>query len=177
MVVGLVIFKGFVPPGDFRSNRYYKERLAEGDDPSMILREAWNRPEIAALALEKGANVNRGQVIDAMSTHLKYYGRGIKKAKWFIERGADVDFVGYGSKSTLQPTTALLKATENCDLHAVEFLIENGADVNLSVSQRSPVLYAALCKEIDVVKKLIANGADINVKGFWHQRQKSIGVM
>lgn len=49
------------------------------------------------------------------------------------------------------------------DLHAVELLIAEGTDVNLSSGDRQPPLYLAIEQQwVEIVRRLLTAGADVN---------------
>jgi len=60
--------------------------------------------------------------------------------------------------------SALLYASFQGYSEITRILIENGADINVSVSGVTPLLAAIKGKSIDTVKVLVGNGADINKK-------------
>jgi len=60
--------------------------------------------------------------------------------------------------------TALSQATFRCDFKLVKYLVENGANVNLTSADRLRPLQLAVIKDrLDIVKYLVENGADVNL--------------
>ena len=59
--------------------------------------------------------------------------------------------------------TLLLSAIENENIEVVEYLVEQGADLDIpSDDGRSPLIVAAEKANFEIIKKLIENGVDIN---------------
>jgi ankyrin repeat protein len=85
------------------------------------------------------------------------YIKGVEKV---LKLGADINYkYKYG-------WTPLLFATMKGHKDIVEFLIENGADINVKYGAdgNTPLLFATRCEYKDIVEILLKNGADTNIK-------------
>ena len=69
--------------------------------------------------------------------------------------------VGCGNSEANQ---ALLDAAKFGDIEAAKEAIEDGADVNAIVNDRTPLSAATWKGQTEIVKRLIAEGADVNTK-------------
>ena len=182
-VLMISIFSSFLIE-DLAKAASFEERIAAGESPWRVLRDRelhYVEIEELELILANGFDVNartshpgatsgntfliqamrqrsyRGLHDDRRRDHLLQVGR------WFIDNGADTELRGLYSQ------TALLVASEKCDIEAVNMLVANGADVNVRETdprkhRRTPLIYAALCEHIGMVQHLVENGADINAK-------------
>ena len=74
---------------------------------------------------------------------------------------ATVGLVGCGNSEANQ---ALLDAAKFGDIEAAQEAIEDGADVNAIVNERTPFSAATWKGQTEIVKLLIAEGADVNTK-------------
>ncbi|MEI0493051.1 ankyrin repeat domain-containing protein [Brachyspira intermedia] len=82
-----------------------------------------------------------------------------------IERIKDLmDYIDINTKDTYG-INALMHALIFNNLESVEFLLENGADVNsIDYEYQTPLIYAVQKNNAEIVKLLISKGADINFK-------------
>jgi len=70
-----------------------------------------------------------------------------------------------GAKTTISPEfgmDALSLAVYNGDIESVQLLIENGADINRSHDNFSPIMIAVTTGSLEMTKLLTENGADVN---------------
>lgn len=110
--------------------------------------------------IELGADVNLGNPL--IHILLMEDGEEEEKMEWFIEKGANVN------QQNENGETPLIHATMLSNQRAIDFLIENDADVNIrDTANESTALEWALSNSdtpIDVVKTLCEVGADLNAK-------------
>ena len=82
----------------------------------------------------------------------------IEMAKLMVNYGINVNYARF---RTEQPPPLLHKAIDNGHLEMVEFLVQNGANVNeLDKNQRTPVDAAVQNEQIEIVQLLIQHGAE-----------------
>ena len=123
--------------------------------PLMIAFQAVNK-EMCALLMENDANPSEVLCVAAMMQNTEV-------AQFFLERGADVNCRGIGDK------TPLMHAISFSTKEMVLFLISNGADVNLEMSEPSeknspqtPLEAAIVSGKAEMLSLLITYGADVN---------------
>ena len=123
--------------------------------PLMIAFQAVNK-EMCALLMENDANPSEVLCVAAMMQNTEV-------AQFFLERGADVNCRGIGDK------TPLMHAISFSTKEMVLFLISNGADVNLEMSEpseknspRTPLEAAIVSGKAEMLSLLITYGADVN---------------
>ena len=107
--------------------------------------------DVLALLIAGGADVNGS---DALHTAAE---RGrIEMMKFLIEKGADVNTVGFeyclSDSKALEAGPALHFAVDGNHVEAVKILIENGSDVTLRDVKRRTALERAIEKEKDEVR-------------------------
>ncbi|KAL3109719.1 hypothetical protein niasHT_018130 [Heterodera trifolii] len=120
-------------------------------------------PEIAALLLEKGADVHQttvGRLNDvAMAVTPLWIAvnmRHLEMCRVLIAHGADVDL---GSDSSFTP---LLLACGKGSTAIVTLLVENGANVNLGDSEgATPTMNTSRFGRIELVRFLLSHGANV----------------
>lgn len=120
-----------------------KELLDKGAD---INTRGTNRPNIGRTLLHYAAGAKR----------YKLRGEHLKVAKLLLARGADVNAsadTGY---------TALHVAAGLGQLEMVDFLLENGADINARDTRGTPLQAAVLLGDESVVARLIDGNADLD---------------
>ena len=98
--------------------------------------------------------------------------RALAKERFFkaaekgnIERIKELmDYIDINTKDAYG-INALMHALIFNNLESVEFLLENGADVNsIDYEYQTPLIYAVQKNNAEIVKLLISKGADINFK-------------
>ena len=114
-------------------------------------------PEAVRLLLEKGADVNARNQLEATALIL---GAGnVEKARMLVEKGADVN-----AHSKLGRTPLIIAA--GCDgcTPTVKLLLDKGADPNAKDKRGNvPLVAAAAADNLDSVKLLLAKGAGADV--------------
>lgn len=134
-----------------------KSTLTE-TDRKLIAASITNK-EAVMLALDDGANVDAvdengdGAIYNATSS-----GR-LDIVKLLVENGASFQ---KPRKSMFRETSVLHIASQNGDLALIEFFLDNGMNINMTVDGETPLLKAVSSNRVDAVKYLIAKGADVN---------------
>lgn len=82
----------------------------------------------------------------------------LDKVRMMVEKGMNVD-----QRLTVYNMTALTIAARHDHLNLVEFLVENGADINHDDGETA-LMIASRQGRLDIVKFLIERGADIDYK-------------
>ncbi len=85
----------------------------------------------------------------------------LEKVKDTIEKGADIDFIGDDL------TTALQYAAKSGYIDIVKYLVESGANLEISHQYRlymTALLYATENNQLEVVKYMVGKKADIDCK-------------
>ena len=94
----------------------------------------------------------------------------VEDVKYFVEeRGADVNTKNYYREKYHRELTPLHCAAESNSVEVLQYLISQGADVNVNVDSRTcvgtPLHTAAGFNSVDVLEYLVSQGADVNVQG------------
>ncbi|KAJ5364331.1 uncharacterized protein N7496_010044 [Penicillium cataractarum] len=110
--------------------------------------------EVVSLLLQKG--------LDPNITDREYYwsalhfaihqGRSLSKVKLLIDAGANPN------TREDEGCTSLHFAVERGDIEMVQFLIDKGADMEVTAARDTPLMMAVRLGDTEVVKKLLANG-------------------
>jgi predicted thioesterase len=110
--------------------------------------------EVVALLLSKGLDPNiTDQEYYWSALHLALgHGRSLSKVKLMIDAGANPN------NTEDEGWTSLHFAVESGDLEAVQFLIDNGADMEVTTARDTPLMMAVRLGNAAVVKKLLTNG-------------------
>jgi ankyrin repeat protein len=110
-----------------------------------------NNQNIIEMLVDAGANTDNS-LIDCVKKNEE------SLAKYFIEKGADVNYLGF------MGNTPLLYAIGNKNYNIVKILIKNGAKVNYynkyEGSSIPPLTKAVKIKDLKMVKLLVENGAN-----------------
>lgn len=120
-----------------------------------------NADEIAALLLERGADVNSRDNRGFTPLHRAVREGKVAFARYLAANGADV------SASTDQGTTVLRYAMRYEQLEAARVVIEAGADIDATYGEngRSELGYAVRSRDTTVVEFLLEHGARSDVSG------------
>ena len=133
--------------------------------PLLTAAVSTGKVEIVSLLLEYGADV---KVATKSNTPLSQALRAGLTAmvRLLLQHGAKVDSLC---------TSALVEASKNAHIDAVELLLKHGLDVNGSASRSNGTIYtplsiAARYNHIEMAKLLLQNGAKLNLNGgFRHE--------
>ncbi|XP_069670283.1 uncharacterized protein [Periplaneta americana] len=113
--------------------------------------------EMVRLLVEKGADVNSGDMLEQTPLHYAIRGRNINVVKLLIQSGANVNACNKHNESPL------FAAAIQDDVHIVTLLLNKGADVNVSNQfDANPISVAAGNGNLDIVRLLVDKGADVN---------------
>ena len=112
-------------------------------------------PDVADFLIAKGADINAK---DTRNLSPLMAARGLSVVELLVSKGVDIQ-----GQDTLQGWTKLHMVCSEGDKDAAEFLIRNGADVNLRDKRgATPLWIAASRGHREIVELLIEKGADIN---------------
>ena len=78
-----------------------------------------------------------------------------------VESGANINYQGNGK---VEKTSVLMQAIITCNHQLVQYLVSNGADVNLADNNGTTPLLAATTSFEGVIPKLLAHGANVNAQ-------------
>uniref|UniRef100_A0AAT9URG6 Ankyrin repeat containing protein n=1 Tax=Apapanepox virus TaxID=3049969 RepID=A0AAT9URG6_9POXV len=139
--------------------------LVDSDSGMSPLHEAVERDlyEIGKLLLSKGANTNiRSSIAGYTPVHLAVKLGKLKMLKLLLEHGADINI-----RSAIYGYTPLhlsAKLDTNC-IEITNCIILYKPDLNaIDYYEKTPLYYAIIKKDIELIKLLIKNGADINFR-------------
>ena len=123
-----------------------------------------DKPEIAKLLIERGANIHTPDADGATPLLLATQHRNnFEVSNLLIEKGARVNTQNNSGETPLMSAVAL------DDLKLAKLLIDRGANVNKEnvfepvVTFKFPLLYALSSNRNEMAKLLIESGADVNV--------------
>jgi ankyrin repeat protein len=143
-------------------------KIQANDGNAAIIEAAGNSREIFDMLLDKGAEINvkkedgTGAYYNCM-VHMLLYGKeitdkDIELAQLLLANGANVDEAPVSGD--LQGFTPLIFAARGNKIDVVNFLIENGANVNAkNVNDETPLSLAEEAGNTEIVKILKAKGA------------------
>ena len=169
------------------------EKGAEVDEREEIfLRTALHRAvaaghrEVAELILSYGANPNARDSSGFSALHYAAINDNKKMVELLIARGADVNAKDASGNTPLYNAVRsghkdiaemLLEKGAELSIHVAAFLgniddiknfVETGTSIDISDDRGlTPLHYAVMEGQYDIVKFLIAKGADVNVKDIW----------
>lgn len=135
-------------------------------DTALILACKYDDPDMVDLLLNKGANINKGNLDYRTPLMLATISGTIKCMELLVQYGADVNFVSQNSESALGIATSY---TDN--LQKIKWLIGKGADINLKGMFNSTALGTLsrinndmlfTSSKLSVVECLLNCGADPN---------------
>ncbi|AAR83392.1 CNPV046 ankyrin repeat protein [Canarypox virus] len=139
--------------------------LIDSDSGMSPLHEVVERDlyEVGKLLLSKGANINiQSSIAGYTPVHLAVKLGKLKMLKLLLEYGADINI-----RSAIYGYTALhlsVKLETDC-IKITNCIILYNPNVNaVDYYEKTPLYYAILRKDIELIKLLIHNGADINFK-------------
>ncbi len=158
------------------------------DATPLMYASAVGASEALRLLIEAGADVNAKNAFDA--TALMWCAGDTYKVKMLVSKGADVNARSKQGRTPLliaaasndsydvvkflmdsgadvsardsMGQTALLLATSANDTATIKLLLEKNLDVNAVNRRLTPLMYAAMNGNAEIVRTLITRGADVN---------------
>ena len=142
-------------------NGAYPDITDKENDTPLMRAMYYNRPEIAKLLIEYGANVNTSYNDDFVLTWATF-NNYTDIVKLLLEKGANTECY-----NPVGCTPLIIASNGNYEI--CEFLIQNGADVNARRSKTSnkdwtSLMYASYYSKLDIMKLLLENGALIDIR-------------
>ncbi|WP_419214522.1 ankyrin repeat domain-containing protein [Wolbachia endosymbiont of Rhagoletis cingulata] len=119
------------------------------------------RMELAEYLIDKGADINRQDNIGRTFLHKAAEGGNSAAVKFLVEKGARLDVLDKWNDTPLH-VAANVKVNKG-HIEVVDYLVKNGADINLTHNY-TPIHLAITRGNLDMVKCLIDNGADLYIK-------------
>lgn len=119
------------------------------------------RMELAEYLIDKGADINRQDSIGRTFLHKAAEDGNLAAVKFLVEKGARLDVLDKWNDTPLH-VAANVKVNKG-HTEVVDYLIKNGADINLTHNY-TPIHLAITRGNLDMVKCLIDNGADLYIK-------------
>ncbi len=140
---------------------------AEGTSPLILATKAQSRPTIQLL-LQHGATVDGKDKSGSTATMIAAEMCDVETLKLLAEYGADLKILDIHDRSLLMHALgrySLNKIDSEQRMKTVQFLIEQGVDVNCSSRQEiSPLYESVSCKDVALMRYLIEQGADVNAQ-------------
>ncbi len=142
-------------------NGAYPDITDKENDTPLMRAMYYNRPEIAKLLIEYGANVNTSYNDDFVLTWATF-NNYTDIVRLLIEKGANIECY-----NPVGCTPLIIASNGNYEI--CEFLIQNGADVNARRSKTSnkdwtSLMYASYYSKLDIMNLLLENGALIDIR-------------
>ena len=142
-------------------NGAYPDITDKENDTPLMRAMYYNRPEIAKLLIEYGANVNTSYNDDFVLTWATF-NNYTDIVRLLIEKGANIECY-----NPVGCTPLIIASYGNYEI--CEFLIQNGADVNARRSKGSnkdwtSLMYASYDSKLDIMNLLLENGALIDIR-------------
>lgn len=119
------------------------------------------RMELAEYLIDKGADINRQDNIGRTFLHKAAENGNLAAVKFLVEKGARLDVLDKWNDTPLH-VAANVKVNKG-HIEVVDYLVKNGADINLTHNY-TPIHLAITRGNLDMVKCLIDNGADLYIK-------------
>lgn len=117
--------------------------------------------ELAEYLIDKGADINRQDSIGRTFLHKAAEDGNLAAVKFLVEKGARLDVLDEWNHTPLH-VAANIKVNKG-HIEVVDYLVKNGADINLTHNY-TPIHLAITRGNLDMVKCLIDNGADLYIK-------------
>lgn len=111
--------------------------------------------------IKRGADVNLFD--NSLDTALHYGGQGIIEnltiVKLLVENGANVNFIN---------ANGIMPIVLYHDVQIFQYLIDNGADINCKINNKSLLYYLCKSNRDELVKILLNSGVEINEESKYH---------
>lgn len=117
--------------------------------------------ELAEYLIDKGADINRQDSIGRTFLHKAAEDGNLAAVKFLVEKGVRLDVLDEWNHTPLH-VAANIKVNKG-HIEVVDYLVKNGADINLTHNY-TPIHLAITRGNLDMVKCLIDNGADLYIK-------------
>lgn len=119
-----------------------------------------NEPSLVAFLVQKGADINAYTIgADARTPfHTALFADNIPMMKLLLELGAEINSIR---------NNPLMIASRQKSYEIVQFLLENGARLNLEelpFKEETPLYWAIVNRNVPLFKLLVQHGADVNMK-------------
>ena len=142
-------------------NGAYPDITDKENDTPLMRAMYYNRPEIAKLLIEYGANVNTSYNDDFVLTWATF-NNYTDIVKLLLEKGANTECY-----NPVGCTPLIIASNGNYEI--CELLIQKGADVNARRSKTSnkdwtSLMYASYYSKLDIMNLLLENGALIDIR-------------
>ena len=142
-------------------NGAYPDITDKENDTPLMRAMYYNRPEIAKLLIEYGANVNTSYNDDFVLTWATF-NNYTDIVKLLLEKGANTECY-----NPVGCTPLIIASNGNYEI--CELLIQNGADVNARRTKGSnkdwtSLMYASYDSKLDIMNLLLENGALIDIR-------------
>ncbi|KAL7677270.1 hypothetical protein ACOME3_003507 [Neoechinorhynchus agilis] len=153
------------------------ERNIAGWTPLYVAMKS-RRFSVARILLQHGANPNSVTKLGSTPFLLASEVADIEMIKYFVERGAALDFAPSGPEAdrlNITGQTPLFMATLKERVNIVQFLVSKGANVNVQNRYGvSPLLLCAENGSIELVKMLVRAGADVDISPSGHLAEQHL---
>lgn len=142
------------------------------DNPAILKAVRYGGEEIISYLHQKGAKLNGLSKVKSNAYDEAYYGN---KKNMAVLKGLGLDIQKYGGKT-------LRKAVSNHDMKMVQYLLDEGVDINYNESdmvypyKATPLTVAARNNNMKMVQFLVEQGADVTIQEKDGERAYTIAI-